>query len=194
MLDIKVNTLYTKPRIYHTIEDIKKLCKETNCIRNEHILIVREYEGKGDYNLKDAKIEYDRISIKELQKNDRDVYSQRIDLFLKRDLNKKLDDIYGVQEAELSIEGDDDKYGYQPASNISLKWQSCINNNRYWNLRLFTRPLDERLFSDLDYTLLNSDGKPTYFDIEAPNILKDFCKDISFIIKRHELRGNLAFS
>lgn len=194
MLDMKVNTIYTKPRIYHAIEDIKKLCKETNCIRNKHIMLVREYEGTGDYNLKDAKIEYDRISIKELQKNDRDVYSQRMDLFLKRDLNKKLDDIYGMQEAELSIEGDDDKYGYQPASNISLKWQSYINNNRYWTLRLFTRPLDERLFSDLDYTLLNSDGKSTYFDIEAPNILKDFCKDISSIIKTHELKENLTFS
>ena len=90
------------------IEDIKKLCKETNCVRNEQIEIYREFETE-DVDIDDVIIKFGRINKKNLQKNDRGVSSQRMDLYLKKRLNNELNDIYEEQEAILRIEGDDDE-------------------------------------------------------------------------------------
>lgn len=187
MLRLKVNSIYTKSRIYNAIEDIIRVSSETNCIRNEHTNLYREFENE-DVNIDDAIVKYGRIDKENLNESDRGVSSQRLDLFLKKDLNKELNDIYGEQEAILSVKGDDDKWGYQPASNISVAWQYSEENRRYWDTKLITRHLDERLFSDLDYNLLSSDGRPTYFDNEPPEIIKEFCKNLSLIINRHEFR------
>lgn len=187
MLELKVNSIYTKPRIYEAIEDVKKLCKETNCVRNEHIEIYREFENE-DVDIDDVIIKFGRINKKNLQRNDKGASYQRMDLYLKKRLNNKLNDIYGEEEALLSIEGDDDESGYQPASNISIRWIYQDENIRYWDLGLRARPLDVRLFSSLDCTLTDSEGMPAYFDEEPPENFKDFCKNLSLILEKHRLR------
>lgn len=187
MLELKVNSIYTKPRIYSAIEDIKKLCKETNCVRNEQIEIYREFETE-DVDIDDVIIKFGRINKKNLQKNDGGVSSQRMDLYLKKRLNNELNDIYEEQEAILRIGGDDDESGYQSASNISIEWMYKDENIRYWNLGLRARPIDARLFSDLDCILIDSEGMPAYFDEKPPENFKDFCKNLSLILEKHRLR------
>jgi hypothetical protein len=187
MLRLKVNSVYTKSRIYNTLEDVKKLCKESNCIRNEHIKIYREFETE-DVDIDNVIIKFWNINKKNLKRYDKGVSYQRMDLFLKKRLNNKLNDIYGEEEALISLKGDDNESGYQPASNVSMGWIYQDDNIRYWNLELYTRPLDVKLFSNLDYTLIESDRMPFYFDRESPNNFKEFCKNLSLIIEKHRLR------
>jgi hypothetical protein len=187
MVRLKGNLIYTKPRIYCAIEEVKKLCKETNCIRNKHLLIYREFENEN-VDIDDVIINFDGINKKNLQKNDNDVTSQRMDLYLKKRLNKKLNNIYGEEEASLSVKGDDDESGYQPASNISIEWIYNVENIRYWNLELYTRPLDVRLFYELDYTVIDKEGGSIFSKEEPPENFKDFCKNLSLILEKHKLR------
>ena len=187
MLRLKVNSIYTKPRIYSAIEDIKKLCKENNCIRNEHIKIYREFETEN-VDIDDVIIRFGRINKKNLQSNDKGVAYQRMDLYLKKRLNNELNDIYGEEESILSIKGDDDESGYQPASNVSMGWIYQDENIRYWDLELYTRSIDVKLFSELDYTIIDSDGMPVSFDRAPPEKFNNFCKNLSLIIKKHRLR------
>lgn len=187
MLELKINSIYTKSRIYDAMEEIKKLCKKTDCIRNEHTEIFREFETE-DVDIENVILKFDKINKKNLEKNDKGVSSQRMDLYLKKNINKKLNDIYGEQEATLSIKGDGDESDYQPASNISIEWRYQYNNMRYWNLELYTRPLDARLFSNLDYTIVDNDGMPFFFDKNPPENFKDFCRNLSLILKKNRLR------